>query len=249
MRLKKYLKEFFKSNIIKTIEFNFKMLPFKDAIKMPVFLYGKVTFRSLEGSIEFSSPLPIYPGMVKFGVKEWYVTTSVPQLLFNINGTIRFKGPIRFLQGAYITVARRALLEFGTNGTVGGTELKIMCFENIKIGDQVGLTWNVQLYDTSFHYIEYIDSSKPIEKLTKPIVIGDRVWVGNNTTISKGAIIPNDTIIASNSLVNKDFSHISPYSMLAGMPAKLKAEGIKRIRDNRFQKELDKSFGYDRTHL
>lgn len=225
------------------------MLPLSTAIRLPIFLYGKVVLRSLEGNIEFPQDTYIYPGMVKFGIQDWYPATSIPQTLFNINGTIRLNGPIRFLQGCYITVARRALLEFGTNGSFCGKDLVIMCFEKIKFGDNVRITWNVQLYDTSFHYIEIFDSANHISKLSKPIIIGSNVWIGNNSTISKGAVIPDNSIVSSNSLVNKNFSDIKPYSLLAGIPAKVKAEGYKRIWDTQLQKQLDEQFGYDRTHL
>ena len=124
-----------------------------------------------------------------------------------------------------------------------------MCFENITIGDNVGVTWDCQFMDTSFHYIELLNKENQIRPLTKPIIIGDRVWVGNRTTISKGAVIPDDTIVASNSIVNKDFSLVEPYSMLAGSPASVKGTGFKRVYDERKQKELDSKFNYDRTHL
>ena len=44
------LKELIKTNIPKTIWFNFKMLPLKQAIRLPVFFYGKVQFRNTDGN-------------------------------------------------------------------------------------------------------------------------------------------------------------------------------------------------------
>ena len=67
--------------------------------------------------------------------------------------------------------------------------------------------------------------------------------------MSKGSVIPDDTIIASNSLVNKDFSCIDPFSFLAGTPVIVKATGLKRIFDNDRQSELDILFHYHRAHL
>lgn len=240
---------FFKTNLVSTIKFNFRMFPWKVALKMPVFLYGNVDFRSLDGHVEFFEDVVVRPGIVKFGMKQWYVATAAPLTTLIINGTIRFSGPIHFLQGSYILVAKNALLEFGTHGTVCGTNVKIMCFEKIQIGNQVGLTWDVQIYDTSFHYIEQENESESIQKLTKPVIIGDRVWVGNNSTITKGAVIPSDSIVASHSLVNKDFSGSGSFPLFAGVPAKIKKIGFQRIRDLKKEKDLDLFFGYDRTHL
>ena len=110
------------------------------------------------------------------------------------------------------------------------------------------LAWECQVIDTSFHYIESTDNSFDVKPLTQPVIIGDRVWIGNRTTISKGSVIPDDNIVASNSLVNKDFSLIGSFNMLAGIPAKVIKKGINRIRGPK-EKELDIQFGYDRTHL
>lgn len=246
MRYRRYLKDILRSNILKSIYFNIKMFPIKTAIRMPILLYGNVVFRSLKGRVEIKSHP--YPGMIKFGIKEWYVTTAKPQVTITNNGTIIFNGPIRFLQGSYILVARNATLEFGSNGSVCGSDLKVMCFDHIRMSDNVQMAWNVQIYDTAFHYIMCGDE-KEVSKLTKPIEIGQNVWIGNNTTISKGAYIPANSIVASNTLVNKNFEMAEPYPLIAGVPAKVLSSGSQRVFDKRQEKEYDKKFGYDRTHL
>lgn len=242
----KYLKAlyyFSKTNIIQTIRFNMKMLPFKQAIRMPVWFYGKVIFRSLDGRVQLNSR--VFPGMVKVGIKEWYVTTSIPQCTWTINGKLIFNGPIRFLQGSYVLVAHNAELELGTEGAFMGSDLKILCFDSIKIGNNTQITWGIQIMDTSFHYID----NNGVKKLTSPVTIGDSVWIGNRCTITKGAFIPNNTIVAQSSLVNKNYRDIKPYTLLAGCPAIPKTEGAKRIWDEQEQAEYDVCFGYDRTHL
>lgn len=151
-------------------------------------------------------------------------------------------------QGSYVTVAHGATLSIGTNNTFFGSNIRIFCFDSITIGDYVRITWDCQIMDSSFHYIEWLDSEKPIEPLTKKVVIGDYVWIGNRSTISK-AIIPSNTIIASNSLVNKDFSSAGENILLAGMPASVKTSGLRCVWDKVLQSEIDQTFGYDRTHL
>ena len=237
----------FKCNFVKTIWFNWKMFPAKEAWKLPIYLYGKTRFRSLAGTITINAP--ITSGMIKIGQNDYYIDTSVQQCIWTIRGTIVFNGPVNFGHGSYVLVSDNATLTFGTNGTYLGSNLKIMCFDRINIGDNVRIAWDCQFIDTSFHYIELLNKNGEIKSLTKSIIIGDRVWIGNRTTISKGSVIPSDTIISSNSLVNKDFSSINPFSMLAGCPASLKGTGLKRIFDEKRQSELDKEFNYSRTHL
>ena len=244
---KKHLKPFLRSRIFKTIWFNWKMFPASMAWKLPVYLYGKTKFRSLKGSITIKSP--ISSGMIKIGKNDYYIDTSVQQCIWTIRGAIVFNGPVNFGHGSYVLVSDNATLEFGAKGDYFGSNLKIMCFERISFGDDVRVTWDCQFYDTSFHYIELLSNKGDVKPLTKPIYIGDRVWIGNRTTVSKGSVIPSDTIISSNSLVNKDFSQIEPYGMLAGCPASLKGTGLKRVFDEKRQKELDKEFNYSRTHL
>lgn len=235
-----------KSNIIKTIVFNFKMLPWRQAVRLPVLFYGRVKFRSLKGCVSLKGGISV--GMIKIGVNQ-YVDTGVPETIWTIDGRMAFNGPMKMARGSYIHVAKNAMLSIGSAGTFFGSNVRIFCWNKITFGNCVRLTWDCQLYDTSFHYIESLDPTKEIKPLTKPIAIGDRVWIGNRTTVSKGAVIPSDTIVASNSLVNKDFSDMGPYCMLAGMPAEIKSKGIKRIFDSKRQAQLDKQFDYPRRIL
>lgn len=129
-----------------------------------------------------------------------------------------------------------------------GSGCKIMCFNSIKIGFHCDLTWETQLMDTSFHYIRREQTSVP-DSLTKPIIIGDFCWIGNRTTISKGTILPDYSIVASNSVVNKDFSDCGKNCMYAGVPAKLKATNVVREYDTQKEAELDKIYNYTRRHL
>lgn len=244
---RKYIKPFLRSKILKTIWFNWKVFPANMAWKLPVYLYGKTKFRSLKGSMIIKGH--VSPGMIKIGKNDYYVDTSIQQCIWTIRGTIIFNGPVKFGHGSYVLVSDNATLEFGEKGDYFGSNLKIICFNHISFGNDVRVTWDCQFYDTSFHYIENLNSDSDIKPLTKPILFGNRIWVGNRTTFSKGSIIPSDTIIASHSLVNKDFSGIDSYSLLAGTPASVKATKIKRVYDEKQERELDKHYSYIRTHL
>ena len=114
----------------------------------------------------------------------------------------------------------------------------------------MALGWECQIIDTSFHYIQSI-GEQPIEiaPLTKEIIIGDYVWIGNRTTISKGAVIPDESIIASNSLVNKDLSENGSHCLFAGMPVKVVKRSVGRVWNEAEESVLDKKYGYYRVHL
>ncbi len=235
-----------KTNLFKTIWFNWKMLPHAQARRLPIWIYGRFTSRSTAGSIEIEGP--VKPGMIKIGKKDYYIATSVARCIWNIRGTVRFRGPLNFGFGSYVLVSDGAVLSFGTKNSYFGTGVKIICFKRIEFGDAVHVPWECQFIDTSFHYIEHLDSGE-IPPLTAPIRIGTHVWIGNRSTVTKGAVIPDDTIVASNSLVNKDFSSLEPYCLLAGCPAEVKARRLSRVEDPRRQRELDARDGYVRTYL
>jgi len=63
-------------------------------------------------------------------------------------------------------------------------------------------------------------------------VIGNDVWIGENTTIMSGVKIADGVIIAANSHVVKD---IEPYSVVGGNPAqfikyRFRAEQIEKLK-------------------
>jgi maltose O-acetyltransferase len=51
----------------------------------------------------------------------------------------------------------------------------------------------------------------------KPVVIGDRVWIGARAVILPGAVIENDVVIAAGAIVT---GHCLAHSVYAGVPAK-----------------------------
>lgn len=221
------------------------MLPIHQAFYLPIFIYTETKFRSLDGEIKIKGK--VYPNMIHIGDNTRYVTTSKPLSIWTINGTLIFEGRINFIYGTYVYVAKNAICTFGTDGTFLGCNSKVICFESIKIGNHVGITWENQIYDTSFHYTTK-DGEEP-KSLTKPVIIGDNVWIGNRSTICKGAIIPSYSIIASNSLINKDLRVYGEYCLFAGSPAMLKSNNIKRIYDIEEEKKLDDLFNYNRYKL
>lgn len=228
-----------------TVYFNFKMLPFKQAVLLPIFIYSKVEFRSLNGKIYIKGN--VYSNMIHIGDTSRYVTTSKPLSIWTINGTMIFNGKINFYHGTYIYIAENAVLSFGSKGTFVGSDSIIICRDSITIGNTVEITWQNQIYDTSFHYIK--NNEGTVSPLTKPIVIHDNVWIGNRSTIGKGTILPAFSIIASNSMTNKDYSECGERCLFAGVPAILKRMGTTRIFSSEEEKIYDARYKYIRHKL
>lgn len=248
----KYIRYFlfllFKTNLFRTLWINFKMLPWRQACKLPIYIYGRISFRDMTGKIILAADT-IHSGMVKIGKNDYYVATSAQKSIWTVAGTLIFHGSARFMQGSYLMVAKNGTLEIGNGNVLLGSNMRIFCFHHIVIGDYTEMTWDIQIMDTSFHYIEQTGSDKPASCLTRPVVIGKYVWVGNRSTISKDTVLPDYAIVASNSLVNKDFSAHKNGCLIAGIPAEVKKEGVRRVFGRQQEQALDKQYGYSRNHL
>ena len=60
---------------------------------------------------------------------------------------------------------------------------------------------------------------------TRPIVIDDKVWVGQGVTICKGTHISSNSVVGISSVVTKSFDEGNV--ILAGNPAKIVKTGIR----------------------
>lgn len=86
----------------------------------------------------------------------------------------------------------------------------------IDVGSGCAVSWNTQIMDTDVHNLL---EGKSIVNKHKDVVIGNHVWIGSRTTIGKGVLIPNDTVIACNSLILRSFD--KEKCVIAGMPVKV----------------------------
>lgn len=156
-----------------------------------------------------------------------------------ISGTLNIIGSKIFIgNGCNITIEKGATLSIGNNVYVNNLT-KIYCFNEIVIGALTRLSWECQLYDTNFHYIS--NENGQIKRADGRIVIGDGCLVGNRVSLQKGTVIPNHSIVASNSLVNKDFDNC-PNSIIAGCPAKIVRKGCVFVNNYIIEHQLDDFF-------
>lgn len=205
--------------------FNFKMLPFKQAIKLPFDFYHHIRFENLSGKIIINSP-HIYRAMIKIGGRGSEMFPHSPAII-DIKGTLLLNGITEIGNGCLLRIEKNGKLTFGNKVRIGAFS-KIICENSITFGNEIGVSWESQIFDTNFHYTKEVNTEKIFPK-TAPIIIGSYNWFGNRVNIMKGTTTPDNTIIASNSLLNKNYIETPPYSILAGIPAKLVKSGVKRI--------------------
>ena len=86
------------------------------------------------------------------------------------------------------------------------------------IGNNVNLAQGITV--TALNH-NFEDTSRRIDEQgisTKPVVIGDDVWIGANAVILPGVTIGRHVVVAAGAVVTKD---IPDYSLVAGIPAKV----------------------------
>jgi len=111
-----------------------------------------------------------------------------------------------------------------------GKDTRIWSAKNIKIGNRVLISHNVNIVDNITHPINaeerHLDFIHLITKgfsenaklNEKEIIIEDDVWIGFNSTIMKGVTIGKGAIIGACTLITKD---IPPYAVVVGNPARI----------------------------
>ena len=225
-------------NPLVTLYLNFRSFPIKQAIKLPIFVYGWPRLFSLFGSMECV-------GMCRMGMVTLNKTnTGSPQLCVSnvaINnwGRIIFHGKCE-IHCSKINVYGGGILEFGNCCKVMH-EVNITASTKVSIGDYSWIVHRCQVLDTNYHYIADLNK-QIVSRMARPIVIGKYCWVCNSTTISGGAIIPNKTIVASNSLVNRDMSDIPENSIIGGVPAIFIKNGYRRVDSLKLHSSVSKFF-------
>lgn len=226
---------FSKINLPKTLWYNFRYLKLKDAIKLPILIGGGVKINKL-GVIKFKCP--IKTNLLSFGVFNVFIDDNRYPTKWENNGVVIVGGPVTIRTGANIGVDTCGVLALGGNVDIGHLTT-IFAHKNITIGSRVSISWNAQLIDTDFHFMENLSTHSIMHK-TAPITIGDECWIGNHSSVGKGVSLADGTTVASYSVVTKTCS--TPNSLLAGMPATIKKSGSRRVFDKQREGQLEKEY-------
>lgn len=233
-----YKWHFTRLNILKTLIFNFKTMPFNTAIKLPVFIYGKMDFYFLSGTVIFED-CEVKKGMIKIGLNKEYLgnVKGNSLIILNRNSKLVFKGDCEFSSGILIRIGNNAQLTFGKNSFIGSS-CKIVCIRKVTFGDTLRLGFESQVIDCDFHYIYDLDNGE-VSPREKEITIGRYNWIGNRSTISKGTSTNDFTIVGASSILNRNYTKIEDkYVVLAGQPAKQVAQNRRRIFSVDIENEL-----------
>lgn len=137
---------------------------------------------------------------------------------FKMNNNLK-ANPIGRPQKCTFVVDNKGSLCIGDN--VGVSSTAIVCHNSIVIEDDVKIGGGVCIYDTDFHALESSQRANPMKdslnKIDRPVKIKKKAFIGAHSTILKGVIIGESSIIAACSVVTKN---VPKNEIWGGNPAK-----------------------------
>jgi maltose O-acetyltransferase len=135
-----------------------------------------------------------------------------------LEGTVTIGDRLRLHSDAArveISVAAAASLVIGDEVTLGsGSSIGVT--ERVQIGDRCRIGPHVQIMDNDFHRLE--PERRDERPPSRPVVIGDDVWIAPMALILPGATIASGSVIAARSVVTGE---IPPRTLAMGAPARV----------------------------
>jgi len=168
----------------------------------------------MSGKLVLSEPL--YYGKIKIGFGQVGIFDQrLSRSVWEVKGIVECRGSADIGHGSKISVGENGRLVLGNNFVISA-EATIIAFDNITIGDDCLLSWDVLMMDTDFHHIKDLDNK--ILNSPAPVILGNKIWAGARCLILKGSEIPSNSVVAAGSTVSKKLT--GENQVFAGIPAK-----------------------------
>lgn len=216
----------FKINLIKTLAFNFIFFSFKEAMRLPVFVWGPLKIASTQGKIELSAP--VKTGMFNLGVSD-PVRSYASKSYFRLEGLLVLGDKVTIRRGMRIHIEPGATVTLEDHVFISDNNT-LISKKKISIGKATVIGNNSTFMDTDFHYLMNTNTGE-VKNATGEIFIGESNWIGGYCTIKKGSRTPKGTILVGPySMIGKDYcGRIPEFCIIAGCPAKCVSEGYRMI--------------------
>lgn len=203
-------------------------LPFKQAIKIPIIIY-KPKYFSVTGKVIIDSN-NISFGMIRLGL---FMTSLYPNsgIRWDNKGKIIFKGRCCIGANSAISILHSSsYLEFGDNFSCSSS-VRINCDYKIIFEERIRIGFDTTIMDSSLHRLKDMDGNF-ISRGYDEVFIGANTWIASSCLVMSGTRMPQYSIVAARSLLNKDYSQSPTHSLFAGSPAKFIKHGMWRDMDD-----------------
>jgi maltose O-acetyltransferase len=132
--------------------------------------------------------------------------------------TLGYRPAVKCGNGEILLQARgeNSYIEINS-GTSTSNNVAIVAMQAITIGRNCLIGDNVMITDCDFHNIDPKTRHDQVH-ITKPVDVGDNVWLGSRVIVLKGVAIGRNSVIAAGSVVTRS---IPPNVIAAGSPARV----------------------------
>lgn len=216
------LSNIFRINWLAMLKLNFRLLPWRQACRMPVVVEGPMRLQIGEEA-RLVLPRDARRGMVVLGSRHETYKAEAGRAQCSLLGTWEVHGPIRIGIDSCLYVHPHATLVTGSDVYIA-RDSQIECAEHITIGDHV-LAGEIYICDSAGHTVKHGDDLQP---MTRPIRIGEGCYFGFRTMVLRGASIPPHCVIGSGAVCVRDYSSACPegHLLLVGVPAEIKLRDV-----------------------
>lgn len=133
---------------------------------------------------------------------------------------ISITGTVNVNRGVRIFVNDGGLLEIANRSYINDCST-VTCFEHIKIGSRCAVSWNTNILDSNIHELLVGGASRP---RSRPVIVGDDVWIGTGATVLAGSTIGDGSVVAAGSVVTA----VVPSGVaVAGNPARIVHQDVR----------------------
>lgn len=115
------------------------------------------------------------------------------------NGVLKVGKSVGIHRGTKVVVQKNAEMHVGDR-TFLNENSRVQCLKKITIGSDCSISWDCTIIDSDLHGIY---NENILINPNSEVVIGDKVLICSNSTITKGAFIEGNNVIGANSLVGK----------------------------------------------
>ena len=130
------------------------------------------------------------------------------------NSKLRCDG-FDFMYGADIILFKDSCLTLGKHSFIN-SDCKIRCHKEITIGDSCAISHDFTVMDSDAHELNG-------NRNTKPVHIGNHVWIGTRVTILNGVTVGDGAVIAAGATVT---DNVPAGALVGGTPAKIIKEHV-----------------------
>lgn len=217
---------------------NLRLLPFRQAVKMPIYVYGRPHLMDLAGRVKFTCR--VRRGLVRLNVVDLTPAPRGSRLELAIRGTVIFGGEALIRSNTKVYVDNVATMTVG-HGLRMGAGCILNCLHRIEIGEGVRIGHRSQIMDNNSHFVLNA-ATGVVPTLRKRVQIGSHSWLTNSVTVYGGGVIPPYSIVVSGTVVNKDLSALGRDNIIGGAPARSLANGMRLVNNYRKEREINEFY-------